>query len=791
LSSEEVELNGRKGGVEEELKEVEPLIQQARKAVGSIKSDNINEIRSLKMPPDAIRDVLEGVLLLMGNPDTSWMNMKKFLGQRSVKEEIINFDARKVTPRVRAQVAQLLAEKGNSFEHQVIYRVSVAAAPLAAWVKANLKFSMVLEKIAPLELELNQLRDSLDESKNRLVQCEEDLVSLDAQVSELKDDFALKTQETGELKFSLKNATDQLEAAQSLLGKLGGEKDRWEEQVGYLEEQLLTLPLNSLLSAGFITYLAAASEDKRQEMVKRWQRHLGLEEYSFTSFMSKESEMLVWKAEGLPSDGLSMENAIVILHSTQVPYIIDPSTAATTWLKGHIKTLGGTLEMTTIQDERFTTTMELAVRFGKTLVVDEVDTVEPVLYTILRKDLLRQGTRLMIQIGEKTVDYHENFRLYLATRNPYPTIPPDAASLVGVTNFTVTHSGMESQLLGLTIQHEQPELEHQKSQLLQQEEELKVQLAELEKSLLQTLATSEGNILENKKLIDALSETKAKSITIKDSLQESEELQYSLDEQRNVYKPVAERGALMFFLMRDLRSLNHMYQFSLNLFLRLFRKALEAPAATGDVDARIAHLAQTLLSIVFAYTSRSLFKTDRLTFGMHFVRYLHPEHFDEPAWDLFLGTLVEQAGRSTPARPGWIPSELQHPYTLLVGAAPSILTNFNLQDTDRWDAWHRSPNAEANFPSGSERQNPFHRLLITQAFRSDRLELAMGGFICAQLGIPTVAPPSTSIAKLHEMESTAAEPILFITTPGADPSQELEEFAGRLVGRGRYHQVCM
>ena len=113
-----------------------------------------------------------------------------------------------------------------------------------------------------------------------------------------------------------------------------------------------------------------------------------------------------------------------------------------------------------------------------------------------------------------------------------------------------------------------------------------MQLAELEKSLLQTLATSTGNILENKKLIDALSETKAKSTTIKESLLESAQLQESLDSQRNVYQPVAERGALMFFLMRDLRSLNHMYQFSLNLFLRLFKHALEAPATPGDIQAR-------------------------------------------------------------------------------------------------------------------------------------------------------------------------------------------------------------
>ena len=78
------------------------------------------------------------------------------------------------------------------------------------------------------------------------------------------------------------------------------------------------------------------------------------------------------------------------------------------------------------------------------------------------------------------------------TRNPAPYLPPDARSLVAATNFTVTRSGLEGQLLGLTIQREQPELEAQKSALLRQEEELKMQLADLERSLLQNLATSTG-----------------------------------------------------------------------------------------------------------------------------------------------------------------------------------------------------------------------------------------------------------------------------------------------------------
>lgn len=78
----------RKKEIELELAEVEPLIQEARAAVGNIKSEALSEIRSLRAPPDVIRDILEGVLRLMGIQDTSWNSMKTFLAKRGVKEDI-------------------------------------------------------------------------------------------------------------------------------------------------------------------------------------------------------------------------------------------------------------------------------------------------------------------------------------------------------------------------------------------------------------------------------------------------------------------------------------------------------------------------------------------------------------------------------------------------------------------------------------------------------------------------------------------------------------------------------
>jgi hypothetical protein len=120
-------------------------------AVGQIKSEHLNEIRSLKMPPEPIADVLGAVLKLLGIHDVSWLSMKKFLGNRGVKDEILTFDAHRISGEMRKDVAKLLKNKASSFDHATITRVSVAAAPLAAWVKANIRYSVVLEKIGPLE----------------------------------------------------------------------------------------------------------------------------------------------------------------------------------------------------------------------------------------------------------------------------------------------------------------------------------------------------------------------------------------------------------------------------------------------------------------------------------------------------------------------------------------------------------------------------------------------------------------------------------------------------------------
>lgn len=77
VEKENIRIEEQKKVIEAQLQEVEPLIQEAKTAVGQISSNALSEIRSLKAPPEVIRDILEAVLLFMGILDSSWASMRR------------------------------------------------------------------------------------------------------------------------------------------------------------------------------------------------------------------------------------------------------------------------------------------------------------------------------------------------------------------------------------------------------------------------------------------------------------------------------------------------------------------------------------------------------------------------------------------------------------------------------------------------------------------------------------------------------------------------------------------
>ena len=97
---------------------------------------------------------MERIVILCWRTKRDFRNIVSLLDGKTTR----SFDARRITVESRRAVEQLLVRRKESFDERVARRASAAAAPLAAWVRANVSYSRVLERITPLEQEQANLR---------------------------------------------------------------------------------------------------------------------------------------------------------------------------------------------------------------------------------------------------------------------------------------------------------------------------------------------------------------------------------------------------------------------------------------------------------------------------------------------------------------------------------------------------------------------------------------------------------------------------------------------------------
>lgn len=96
-------------------------------------------------------------------------------------------------------------------------------------------------------------------------------------------------------------------------------------------------------------------------------------------------------------------------------------------------------------------------------------------------------------------------------------------------------------LLDVTLRQLLPEIEKERSEILQKQREQKQKLIEFENQILEALMNSKESIIENEELSVALDNAKSQSVEIQRDIENLIENQRKLDEERNQYRPVARK----------------------------------------------------------------------------------------------------------------------------------------------------------------------------------------------------------------------------------------------------------
>ncbi|KAK7102408.1 hypothetical protein V1264_020630 [Littorina saxatilis] len=782
-----------------DLDEALPALQEAMQALESLNKKDMTEIKSYGRPPLLVEKVMEAVMILRGNEPT-WPEAKKQLGDQNFLKQLINFDRDNISDRVLKKIGQYCTQ--SDFHPEIIGRVSTAARSLCMWVRAMEAYGRIYRVVEPKRQRLNGAMSALKDKQDALAQAKARLAEVEAKMAELKQQYDEKLAQKEELKRKAEYTEKMLERASQLVSGLAGEKQRWQDTVKELEEKMGYLPGDCLIAAAFLSYLGPFLSNYRDEIVQEvWLAKVFKlcvpcsPNFSFCDFMVNPTTVRDWNLQGLPSDSFSTENGIIVTRGARWPLMVDPQGQAIKWVKNME---AKDLQVIDLQQADYMRTMETAVQFGLPVLLQNVqEKLDPSLDPVLNKSLMRIGGVYIMRLGDKEIEYNPDFRFYITTKLSNPHYTPEISTKSTIVNFAVKEQGLEAQLLGIVVRKERPELEEQKDTLVRSIAAGKKTLHECEDEILRLLNETKGSLLDDEQLVSTLQTSKRTSQEVTEQLQNSEQTEAKIDAAREGYRPCAQRASILFFVLNDMGRIDPMYQFSLDAYIEQFIMSIDRSQRSHKLEERITNLNDYHTYSVYRYTCRGLFEKHKLLFSFQMCAKIleHAGKLNVDEYNFFLrgGVVVDRDNQMDNPCTKWLVDGSWDNITELdkLTNFHGIITSFEQYPRD-WYIWYTSSTPETTSLPGEwdNACNELQRMLIVRSLRPDRVSFCATAFIVNNVGLRFVEPPVLDMQSVME-DSTNKTPLIFVLSPGVDPTSGLLQLAENCGMNGRFHALSL
>ncbi|XP_077826327.1 dynein axonemal heavy chain 2 isoform X1 [Macaca mulatta] len=800
IAVEEIKCQALADNAQKDLEEALPALEEAMRALESLNKKDIGEIKSYGRPPAQVEIVMQAVMILRGNEPT-WAEAKRQLGEQNFIKSLINFDKDNISDKVLKKIGAYCAQP--DFQPDIIGRVSLAAKSLCMWVRAMELYGRLYRVVEPKRIRMNAALAQLREKQAALAEAQEKLREVAEKLEMLKKQYDEKLAQKEELRKKSEEMELKLERAGMLVSGLAGEKARWEETVQGLEEDLGYLVGDCLLAAAFLSYMGPFLTNYRDEIVnqiwirKIWELQVPCSpSFAIDNFLSNPTRVRDWNIQGLPSDAFSTENGIIVTRGNRWALMIDPQAQALKWIKNMEGGQG--LKIIDLQMSDYLRILENAIQFGYPVLLQNVqEYLDPTLNPVLNKSVARIGGRLLMRIGDKEVEYNTSFRFYITTKLSNPHYSPETSAKTTIVNFAVKEQGLEAQLLGIVVRKERPELEEQKDSLVINIAAGKRKLKELEDEILRLLNEATGSLLDDVQLVNTLQTSKITATEVTEQLETSETTEINIDLAREAYRPCAQRASILFFVLNDMGCIDPMYQFSLDAYISLFILSIDKSHRSNKLEDRIDYLNDYHTYAVYRYTCRTLFERHKLLFSFHMCAKILETagklNMDEYNFFLRGGVVLDREGQMDNPCTSWLADAYWDNITELdkLTNFHGLMNSFEQYPRD-WHLWytHAAPE-KAMLPGEWENAcNEMQRMLIVRSLRQDRVAFCVTSFIVTNLGSRFIEPPVLNM-KLVMEDSTPRSPLVFILSPGVDPTSALLQLAEHTGMAQRFHALSL
>eukprot|EP00798_Chlamydomonas_sp_ICE-L_P018914 gene18912-25473_t len=217
----------------------------------------------------------------------------------------------------------------------------------------------------------------------------------------------------------------------------------------------------------------------------------------------------------------------------------------------------------------------------------------------LKNLVLNARGQVCMKLGLAVVLLHPDFRLYAAVQSKTPLLPFELLCHVCITNFSITNVQLTELLVTMTLKHEMPYLEQEHASFVKQKARSENEIMALEEATLAAInKTKIEELVEISEVYNMLISLQESSSNLKlkfSRIRDNEE--HIMEVRRGIEADFVGKVVPFFFILQELSSLQHVYQFSLK---------------SNMGKERLYSLSSNFVSLFYTIVSRSLFECDKM-----------------------------------------------------------------------------------------------------------------------------------------------------------------------------------
>ena len=539
------------------LEHAMPSLEAAMQAIHNIDKNDIMEMRTMKSPSEAVQQVLEAVCILLG-VKADWATAKVLLADPALPQKLLDIDKDNIPDHVSKRVRRYI--DNPKFIPDEVSKYSRACCSMCMWVRAIDLYAKIFKSIEPKRVRLLQSESELAELMAALRAETDRVAHIEATIQTIQSSYQDRVKRKSGLEVAIKQTTERLSRAQMLSYSLEEESERWKQSLMEVDKNLKVLVGNSVIAAMLVAYGGCLRQDERRMAFEKW-RQICDSFKILTSFVSAveftQTNGVTPLKNWLGKFEFYNQNYLSLRMSNKWPVLLDPHSLGLDTLRNQNEHM----VCCDMHDDKIVDTLKQAITKGQEVLIVNFSASYPEnLKDVFEKRMQERihafvglmGIPIMRKDLRVTIDGEElvcnpKFKLIFHSQTMVGSLNgaknfKNLKKFFNLLNFEYSSEALDQQLLRKVMHKVDEEFcrEFEESKLSIRR--LETAVVERKDGVLDILLKCEDDVLDDKGLVVALKEAKAKVFEILNDLnQERKNMSNNLEIEVPRYKEVAAK----------------------------------------------------------------------------------------------------------------------------------------------------------------------------------------------------------------------------------------------------------